>query len=205
MMNALIIVDVQNDFLPGGALAVPDGHQVIAPINQLQPKFELVVATQDWHPAGHGSFASSHPGTAPGQVIDLNGLQQVLWPDHCVQGTTGAALAPALHTSRIQQVFTKGTDPGIDSYSGFYDNGHRKATGLGAFLKGQGVTRVFVAGLATDYCVKFTVLDALTEGFEVALVTDATEAVNLQPGHGKAAIAAMQQAGATLVQAAHLS
>src|SRR3989442_13276877 len=129
-MNALIIVDLQNDFLPGGALPVPHGDEVIPLANELQRRFDLVLATQDWHPANHGSFAANHPGKRPGDRIALNGLDQILWPNHCVQNTPGAAFVPSLDTSRVAQVFQKGTDPGIDSYSGFFDNGHPKATGL---------------------------------------------------------------------------
>src|SRR6185295_673667 len=152
-MKALILVDIQNDFLPGGALAVLDGDKVIPIANKLQAAFPLVVATQDWHPANHGSFAASHPGKNVFEQIDLDGLPQTLWPVHCVQNTAGAALAPGLKPDQIAKIFQKGTDPGIDSYSGFFDNGHRKSTGLGDFLKSQKVTEVFIAGLATDYCV----------------------------------------------------
>src|SRR4051812_1540671 len=165
-MNALILVDLQNDFVPGGALAVPEGDSIIPLINQLQPRFDIVIATQDWHPADHGSFAANHPGRRVHEVIDLAGLPQVLWPVHCVQNTPGAALVSSLDTSRIARVFQKGTDPAIDSYSGFFDNGHRKSTGLGDFLRDQGVKRVYVCGLATDYCVEFTALDAKQLGFD---------------------------------------
>src|SRR5512147_565922 len=172
-MKCLILVDLQNDFLPGGALAVPEGDKVIPVVNKLQPMFPLVVATQDWHPANHGSFATNHPGRKVFEQIVLNGLPQTLWPVHCVQGTRGAELAAALNRERIAKVFPKGTDPGIDSYSGLFDNGHRKSTGLGEWLKEQGVTHVYVCGLATDYCVKFTALDAAQMGFKTWLVEDA--------------------------------
>src|SRR5262249_20571366 len=155
-----------NDFLPGGALAVPYGHTVIPIANQLQESFELVVATQDWHPPHHGSFAANHQGKKYFEQVELNGLPQTLWPAHCVQHTHGAALAPALNQQKITKVFQKGTDAGIDSYSGFFDNGHRKSTGLGEWLKEKGVKEVFVCGLATDYCVKFTALDAVQSGFK---------------------------------------
>lgn len=180
--KALLIVDVQYDFVPGGALAVPGGHEVIPVINALQREFELVVATQDWHPPGHGSFASSHPGRRPGEVVDLNGLQQILWPDHCVQASHGATLVAGLDTSRLTAVILKGTDPGIDSYSGFFDNGHRKDTGLAGLLRAHGVEEVTVAGLATDYCVKFTALDAVKTGFRTRVVRSACRGVNLAPG-----------------------
>ena len=171
-MKALILVDIQNDFLPGGALAVPDGHAVIPVANRLQAAFPLVVATQDWHPANHGSFASNHPGRSVFEQIELNGLPQTLWPVHCVQNTRGSELAPALNTQRIAKVFQKGTEAGIDSYSGLFDNGHRKSTGMGEWLRGQGVDAVYVCGLATDYCVKFTALDACQIGFRTHLVED---------------------------------
>ena len=181
-MKTLILVDIQNDFLPGGALAVPKGDEVIPVANRIMPLFDLVVATQDWHPADHGSFASRHPGRKVGDIIELNGLPQVLWPDHCVQDTRGAAFPERLEVSRINRVFRKGTDAGIDSYSGFFDNGHRKSTGLGELLKSQGVDEVCVMGLATDYCVKFTTLDARKLGFKVNLVLDGVRGVELKTG-----------------------
>jgi len=199
-MKALILVDIQNDFLPGGALAVPDGDAVIPVANRLQAAFPLVVATQDWHPANHGSFAASHPGKKVFEQIDLDGLPQTLWPVHCVKNTPGAALAANLKQDRIAKVFQKGTDPGIDSYSGLFDNGHRKSTGLGEWLKAQGVTEVFVCGLATDYCVKFTALDAVQFGFRTHLVEDASRGVNLRPDDVANAIAEMERAGVVIVQ-----
>lgn len=203
-MRALILVDIQNDFLPGGALAVPDGDKVIPVANKLQPLFPLVVATQDWHPANHGSFAASHPAKKVFEQIELNGLPQTLWPVHCVQNTKGAELAPALNRDRIAKIFPKGTDRGIDSYSGLFDNGHRKSTGLGEWLKAQGVTDVYVCGLATDYCVKFTALDAAQMGFKINLIEDASRGVNLQPTDVRDAIAEMKRAGVTVVQSADL-
>ena len=195
MTEALILVDIQNDFLPTGALPVPDGDAVIAPANRLAQDYQLVIATQDWHPKNHGSFAANHAGKEPGQVIKLNGLDQVLWPTHCVEHTAGAELAPGLDSKRITRIFHKGTDPTVDSYSGFFDNGHRNATGLGDFLTAQGVKRVIVCGLATDYCVKFTALDAVELGFETVLVPDACRGVNLAPGDSEAAIGQMADAG----------
>ncbi len=203
-MRALIIVDLQYDFMPGGALAVADGDATVAVANRLMPHFDLVVATQDFHPPGHGSFASQHAGTAPGEQIDLHGLPQTLWPDHCVQGTRGAELHEALECARVARVFPKGTDTAVDSYSGFFDNGKRKATGLGDYLKGEGVTEVFVMGLATDYCVKFTALDAAELGFATRVITDGCRAVNLQPGDGEAALAELREAGVLPVRAAEL-
>ena len=200
-MNALIVVDVQVDFLPGGALAVPNGHEVVAVANRLMPKFDLVVATQDWHPADHGSFASQHPGKSPGDAIDLNGLDQILWPDHCVEGTPGAQFATGLERERIGKVFRKGTDREIDSYSGFFDNGHRKATGLGDYLKRMGAREVYILGLATDYCVKFTALDACGLAFTTHLVEDGCRGVELSPGDCAAAVEEMSTAGVSVIRA----
>jgi nicotinamidase/pyrazinamidase len=179
-MKALIIVDVQNDFLPGGALGVPLGDEVIPAINAIQADFDLVVATQDWHPAEHGSFASIHPGTQPLQVIDLNGISQVLWPDHCVQDTHGAALVSELDQQRVAAIFRKGMDPMVDSYSGFYDNWRLHSTGLGDYLKGKGVKGVSVCGLAADYCVFYTARNAIELGFETEILTFATRPIDPQ-------------------------
>ena len=197
--TALILVDLQYDFLPTGFLPVPEGNEVIPLAVKLMPHFKTVVATQDWHPGNHGSFAANHPWRKPGQVIDLHGLQQVLWPIHCVQNTFGADLVDELDKTKITKVFRKGTDPEIDSYSGFYDNGHRKSTGMAEWLKEQGIDTVYVLGLATDYCVKFTALDALQEGFKTFLVTDASRGVNLEAGDVDKAIADVAAAGAELV------
>lgn len=203
-MEALIIVDVQNDFLPGGALAVPEGDAVVPVINRIAREFDLVVATQDWHPAGHESFASQHAGKSPGDVIDLHGLQQVLWPDHCVEHTPGASFAAGLDVALIHHVVRKGTDRSVDSYSGFFDNGHQNATGLEQYLRDRGVNRVVVCGLATDYCVKFTILDALQLGFEVTLVRDATRGVNLQEGDVDRALEQIYAAGGTILESRDL-
>jgi nicotinamidase/pyrazinamidase len=199
-VRALLLVDVQNDFLPGGALAVPRGDEVIPVANRVQPAFDLVVATQDWHPPGHGSFASTRPGRKPGEVAELAGLPQVLWPDHCVQGSPGAEFAAGLQMNRVEAIFRKGTDASIDSYSGFFDNGQRKSTGLGDYLKGRGATDVYVLGLATDYCVKFTALDARKLGFRTILVEDASRGVELQRGDVERAIGEMKRAGVTVLQ-----
>ncbi|MEO8961856.1 MAG: bifunctional nicotinamidase/pyrazinamidase [Ginsengibacter sp.] len=179
-MNALIIVDVQNDFLPGGALQVEGGDRVIPIINKLQEAFDLVVATQDWHPAKHKSFASAHPGKKIFGEIMLDGLPQVLWPDHCVQETSGAEFSSLLDTKRIEAIFRKGMDENIDSYSGFFDNGKKKATGMGAYLKGRGITQIYVTGLAGDYCVNFTALDGLDLSFRSAIVSNATKPIDEQ-------------------------
>ncbi|MEO9069568.1 MAG: bifunctional nicotinamidase/pyrazinamidase [Ginsengibacter sp.] len=177
-MNALIIVDIQNDFLPGGALAVANGDTVIPVINKLQNKFDLVVATQDWHPADHKSFASTHPGKKLFEEIMLDGIPQMLWPEHCMQETTGAQFSSLLSTKRIEAIFRKGMEKNIDSYSGFFDNGKKKATGMADYLKGRGVTGIFVTGLAADYCVYFTALDGLELGFESTIISDATLPIN---------------------------
>jgi nicotinamidase/pyrazinamidase len=190
-----VIVDVQNDFCPGGALPVPEGDRVVAVINRIQPGFDLVVATQDWHPADHGSFAANHPGRRPGERIELAGLPQILWPVHCVQNTPGAELHPGLDRAPIARVFPKGTDPSVDSYSGFFDNGHRRSTGLGEYLKGRGVREVYVCGLATDYCVKATALDAVALGFKTFLVEEACRGVELRAGDVRQAIRQMRKQG----------
>ncbi|HSV12358.1 MAG TPA: bifunctional nicotinamidase/pyrazinamidase [Hanamia sp.] len=177
-MNALIIVDVQNDFLPGGALAVNQGDTIIPEINDLQKDFELVVATQDWHPPDHKSFASAHPGRKVFDEINLDGLPQVLWPDHCIQESYGAQFSSLLHTKKIEAIFRKGMDKSIDSYSGFFDNGKKKSTGMADYLKGRGVTAISVCGLAADYCVYFTALDGLELGFESTIIANATKAIH---------------------------
>jgi len=193
--HALILVDLQNDFLPGGALGVPGGDEVIPIANQLMNGFEIIVATQDWHPPDHGSFAANHPGRQLFESIDLHGLPQTLWPVHCVENTGGALFAPALDTRRISRVFQKGTRTEIDSYSGFHDNGRRHSTGLADWLREQGVTQVTVCGIATDYCVKFTALDAMAEGFQVTLHLPACRGVDLKPGDVEAAIEEMRAKG----------
>lgn len=157
---------------------MPDGDAIIPLVNHIQPAFDLVVATQDWHPANHKSFASNHPGKTLFEQIDWQGLPQVLWPDHCVQETAGAAFASDLDWRRTEAIFRKGTDPQIDSYSGFYDNGHRKATGLAAYLNGRGVKEVYLAGLAADFCVSYTAMDSLAAGFATFLIEDATRAIS---------------------------
>ena len=193
-MRALILVDLQYDFCPGGALAVARGDETIAVARHVIPKFDIVVATQDWHPATHGSFAATQ-GRAVGELGELGGLPQVMWPTHCVQGTHGAELHADLPRAAIAHVSQKGTDPAIDSYSGFFDNGHQRATDLEAWLRARGVTELGVLGLATDYCVKFTALDAKALGFDVTLIEDGCRAVDLAPGDGARAIEAMRAAG----------
>jgi nicotinamidase/pyrazinamidase len=181
LTDALLVVDLQPDFMPGGALAVGEGDQIGAPIGRLAPRFPTVVATQDFHPPGHVSFASSHPGARPFQTLPLPGGEQVLWPDHCLAGSSGAALDPALPDSVVTLILRKGTRRDVDSYSAFRENfddqGRRRSTGLGAWLRERGIARVFVVGLARDYCVKATALDAAAEGFDTWVVDDLTRAV----------------------------
>ena len=174
-MQTMIIIDAQNDFMPGGSLEVKNGDEIVAEINKLQPEFDLIVATQDWHPVNHKSFASSHEGKQPNDQIMLHGLQQILWPDHCVQGSEGAKFHADLETKRVEAIFRKGMDPEIDSYSGFYDNGHRKDTGLSGYLKGREAHELYFCGLAADICVYFSMKDALKEGFKVHLIENATK------------------------------
>lgn len=199
--RGLLLIDIQNDFLPGGALAVAHGDEVVAIANHLlsQGDYEARIATQDLHPAHHGSFASQHPGAKPYDQGALAGLPQTMWPDHCVEGTRGAAFAAALDQARIDLVVPKGTDAGIDSYSGFFDNARRKKTALDEALRVRGITALDVVGLATDYCVKATVLDALELGYAVRVFVDGVRAVNLGAGDGASALEAMRAAGAELV------
>lgn len=177
-MKTLIIIDVQNDFIPGGALAVPKGDEVVPVINSLQEKFDLIIATQDWHPEEHASFAANHHEKKEFESIDLDGIPQVLWPKHCVQGTNGAEFHPDLKTSKIEVIFRKGMNAEIDSYSGFYDNAHLKSTGLTGYLKEKGATEIYFCGLAAEFCVYFSVKDALDEGFSAFLIEDATRALD---------------------------
>ena len=178
MTTALIIVDMQNDFLPGGALAVAGGDIIIPEINRLAIEYDLVVATQDWHPHNHGSFASQHEGARPFDMGQLGGMPQVMWPDHCVQGSFGADLSRELDQERVEAIFRKGMNPEIDSYSAFFDNGKLKATGLEGYLRGSGVTEVHICGLAADYCVWYTAKDAIELGFEAVIMVDAVKAIN---------------------------
>ncbi len=197
--RALIIVDLQNDFLPGGALAVKAGDQVIPVVNELlKKKFSFVLASKDWHPADHCSFATSH-GKEPGEKVILEGIEQILWPVHCVQGTRGAEFAPGWDVSKVDKVFFKGTDKHTDSYSTFFDNGKGRSTGLEVYLRQHGIRNLYMAGLATDYCVKYSVLDALILGFNVYVIQDACRAVNLQDEDEAEALKEMQIAGAQIV------
>lgn len=203
-MDALILVDLQNDFMPGGPMGVAEGEQTVPIANELMKRFDVVIATQDWHPANHGSFASQHQGKQPFEQGKLGGLDQTLWPDHCVQGSVGSNFQQTLDTTRITKIFKKGTDPGVDSYSGFFDNGRKQDTGLADYLRARGVRRVFVMGLATDYCVKFTALDAADLGFDTVLVRDGCRGVNLNDGDSDRAIEEMREAGVSVTTSGEL-
>lgn len=196
MTQALIVVDVQNDFCPGGALAVPGGDEVVAPINAMMDRFGAVILTQDWHPAGHSSFVSAHPGKAPYDTVEMPYGVQVLWPDHCVQGTEGAAFHKDLRTDG-DLIVRKGFRPAIDSYSGFFENDQTTPTGLEGYLRSRGITRLTLAGLATDFCVAFTALDAARLGFEVTVDLAACRAIDLD-GSLQSALDRMKEAGIAL-------
>ena len=197
-MNALVMVDVQNDFI-SGSLAVPNGRDIVPVLNKIQNDFDLVVATQDWHPHDHKSFAANNEGKSIGDIIDLNGTQYFLWPEHCVQMTTGAQIAPRLDVRKVAAIFRKGMNKMVDSYSAFCDNDRETDTYLAHYLRSAGVVDVFIAGLATDYCVKFTALDAVERGFNVKLVVDACRGVNVNPGDVDAALKEMESCGIELV------
>ncbi len=196
--DVLLVVDVQNDFCPGGSLAVPDGDAVVPVINGLIESFDDVVLTQDWHPPGHSSFASSHPGKAPLEVIEADYGPQVLWPDHCVQGTDGAAFHPGLAVDRTQLVVRKGFRQAIDSYSAFKENDQKTSTGLAGALRERGFRRVFACGLATDFCVKWSALDARAAGFKVVLIEAASRGIDLD-GSLAAARTELAAAGVALI------
>jgi nicotinamidase/pyrazinamidase len=203
-MQALIIVDLQNDFLPGGALPVPHGDDVIPLANELQRHFDLVVATQDWHPPDHGSFAANHKGKKPGDRIILDGIEQILWSAHCVQNTRGAEFAAAFDTSRIAHVFQKGIDPRIDSYSTFFDNAHRRHTGLAHYLEKRSVKDIYLMGLALDYCVKYSALDASQLGLNTHVIVDGCRGIELESGDIDRALNEMKRAGATILKSTDL-
>jgi nicotinamidase/pyrazinamidase len=203
-MNALIFVDLQNDFLPGGALAVPHGDEVIPVANELQQRFDLVVATKDWHPSDHGSFAANHKGKKPGDRIILDGIEQILWPVHCVQNTHGAEFATSFDTSRIAHIFHKGIDPKIDSYSTFFDNAHRRHTGLAHYLEQRGIKDIYLMGLALDYCVKYSALDARYLGLKTHVILDGCRGIELEPGDISRALEEMKRAGTVLLKSSDL-
>ncbi|MBN2733227.1 MAG: bifunctional nicotinamidase/pyrazinamidase [Balneolaceae bacterium] len=202
-MNALLIVDVQNDFCPGGALEVPNGDAIVPVINKLLPRFDTVLQTQDWHPAGHSSFASSHDGKEPFDTIGMPYGEQVLWPDHCVQDSEGAAFHPDLDTSQSQLIIRKGFRKQIDSYSAFYENDDTTSTGLSGYLRERDIDKLFVVGLATDFCVKWSVLDGLKEGFRITVVEDAVKGIDLE-GSVAQAWDEMQVAGAARIHSSKL-
>lgn len=197
MTHALIVIDVQNDFCPGGALAVAGGDEIVPGINALMSEFAAVILTQDWHPAGHSSFASSHAGKAPFEVTGMPYGPQVLWPDHCVQGTPGAAFHAGLDTDRADMIVRKGYNPAIDSYSAFFENDHETPTGLHGYLQTRGIDRLTMAGLATDFCVNFSAVDAARLGYDVTVRTDLCRAIDLD-GSLAAAVDGMTAAGVTL-------
>ena len=197
-MSALIVVDVQNDFCPGGALAVPDGDSVVRPINDIMAQFDTVILTQDWHPRGHGSFASEHPGKAPMEQVDMPYGAQVLWPDHCIQGTEGAKFHPGLNVDPADLILRKGFRRNVDSYSAFFENDHATATGLDGYLHSRGLTDLTLVGLALDFCVFYSAIDAARLGYRVEVVREATRGIDLG-GSVAAAEKAMRDAGVIFV------
>lgn len=199
MPEALIVIDVQNDFCPGGALAVAGGDEIVAPINALMASYDAVILTQDWHPATHSSFASQHAGHAPFEMIEMPYGPQVLWPDHCVIGSQGAAFHPALDQSRADMIIRKGFRPAIDSYSAFFENDHSTPTGLHGYLKERGITRLSLAGLATDFCVSYSAQDAAKLGYEAQVLLPLCRAIDLD-GTLAAACDAMRASGVTLLE-----
>ncbi len=198
MHKALIVIDVQNDFCPGGALAVPEGDTIVAGINAAMAGADAVILTQDWHPAGHSSFASSHDGKAPYETVDMPYGTQVLWPDHCVQGSQGAAFHPALKADAADMIIRKGYNPAIDSYSAFFENDRSTPTGLHGYLQTRGITTVQMVGLATDFCVQFSALDAAALGYDVSVALDLCRGIDLE-GSLAASLTAMRDAGVTLI------
>jgi nicotinamidase/pyrazinamidase len=203
-MKALVLVDMQNDFMPGGALAIKRGDMILPIINRLLSyPFDFIIATMDIHPPKHGSFAATH-GKEPGEVIFLDGLKQILWPIHCVRGTYGAELCAGWDHSKINMIIEKGVDINVDSYSAFFDNAHRRNTGLGPYLNEHRIDEVYIAGLATDYCVKHSVLDARILGFKTYIIEDACCGVNLLPSDSLQAIEEMKCAGATIIMSTDL-
>jgi len=202
--DVLIVIDVQNDFCPGGALAVRDGDAVIAPIHRVAAAFDHVILTQDWHTAGHSSFASAHAGKKPFEQIEVSYGAQTLWPDHCVQGSFGAEFHPALNLTRAELILRKGFRPEIDSYSAFFENDRTTATGLGGYLRERGLTRVFLAGLAYDFCVGYSALDARRLGFEAIILKDACRAIDLE-GSVEKIEAEFLRAGVVLTESEEIS
>jgi nicotinamidase/pyrazinamidase len=202
-MNALLIIDIQNDFCPDGALAVKSGDSIIPIINNLAARFEHIILTQDWHPYGHSSFASVHPNKHPYDIIQMDYGSQVLWPDHCVQGSKGAAFHPDLNTTHAQLIIRKGFRKSIDSYSAFFENDHRTATGLTGYLKNSGIDTLYLTGIATDFCVKWSAIDGISEGFNVYVVEDATKGIDLE-GSLAAAWEEMKKAGVKVIHSSDI-
>jgi len=202
--NALLVVDVQNDFCPGGALAIQAGDNVIPVINQIQPIFDTIIATRDWHPSNHVSFAVTHPGKNVYDVIDINGISQVLWPPHCVSGSMGAAFHPDLETDRFKLILHKGMNPALDSYSVFLENDKKTPTGLDGFLRSLEITRIFLSGLATDYCVFYSAMDAISLGFETCVVIDACCGVDIPERNIEKAIRLMKSSGIKIISSLEL-
>ncbi|MES2273965.1 MAG: bifunctional nicotinamidase/pyrazinamidase [Chlamydiota bacterium] len=202
-MRALIITDVQHDFMPGGALGVPNANEIIPLINRLIPKFDHVIATQDWHPASHISFAPVHRKKV-GEVIVVGKVEQILWPVHCVQNTRGAQLAEGLHQEKIESIFHKGVDPKVDSYSTFFDNARRRSTGLSDHLRKKKITDLYFVGVATDYCVLYSVLDSIDLGFQTTVIRDACRGINLHPGDEEKAFEKMRKHGAQIITSAEV-
>jgi nicotinamidase-related amidase len=202
--RALLVVDVQNDFCPGGSLAVEEGDEIVPVINRIMPLFQRIIATQDWHPADHVSFASTHPGRKPLDVVDAGGINQVLWPDHCVQGTRGAELHPRMDVRAVGLLVRKGMRRSLDSYSAFFENDRRTDTGLRHFLKGLKVRELFVCGLATDYCVLASVMDARRLGIRVTVIRDACRGVDFPRASVQQSLEAMRRAGAVIADSSEL-
>ena len=202
--SALLVVDVQNDFCPGGALGVPDGDAVVEPINRVMRRFRHIVATQDWHPADHVSFAVSWPGHAVHDTIEADGIPQVLWPEHCVQATRGAELHPGLETFRASMILRKGTRSRLDSYSALFENDRRTPTGLEGWLRSVGASVLYLVGLATDYCVYYSSMDALRLGFQVVIVTDCVRGVDVPPGNITRRLEGIRKAGALIIDSGEM-
>lgn len=199
-MNALLITDLQNDFLPGGSLPVSGGEEIVPLVNEIvHYPFDLIVAVKDWHSSDHGSFVNNHEGKSVGDQINLGGLNQILWPSHCVQGTRGSEFAAGWDLTEVDKIFYKGINPLIDSYSGFFDNGHRQSTGLDVYLTDKGIKKIFIVGFALEYCVKYSAFDALQLGFEVYVIVDVCRGLNLVFAEVQQALLQMQKGGAILI------
>jgi len=203
--SALIVIDVQNDFCPGGGLAVEQGDEVVGVINKIMPEFKYTAATQDWHPATHGSFASNHEGKKIYDFIDLNGIDQILWPDHCIQGTSGADFHNKLNTEMFNIIIRKGTNPDVDSYSAFFENDKKTSTGLSGYLHSLSLKKLFFCGLATDYCVFYSAMDSVALGFETFLILDACRGVGFPEGSVEKALNEMKEAGVKIINSGDLS